>query len=300
MQAIAKTGGPTTPNFNRVNGQATKYCSLLDINGAPDTDANGDGVADPTSVTLVGRMPRQIPGTSNWICAIAPAGGVVSVIPGALTNPNGLMYQYQATNANFYQACANGRYLYKLGGISNPGDAATDSCAACPRGSFATPGGFGVQLAVADFLLLRVSQRCTRCLGLWCWLSAAGGPEHLGCCLLHHHDHVARPISHMTAPHQTAPLTTLYMGSPQPPLNPTGATFCQACAPNSYQSNTGQRACSPCQYGYANLAGSVRCMNCYYGRPYCSEGYTPDATQFSCNANRMPDNPVPYDPQDGK
>jgi len=37
-------------------------------------------------------------------------------------------------------------------------------------------------------------------------------------------------------------------------------------------------------------------MNCYYGRAYCSEGYTPNGASFTCNSERLPDG---YSPEAG-
>jgi hypothetical protein len=37
-------------------------------------------------------------------------------------------------------------------------------------------------------------------------------------------------------------------------------------------------------------------MNCYYGRPYCSEGYSPNESQFTCNQARLP---AGYSPEGG-
>jgi hypothetical protein len=75
-----------------------------------------------------------------------------------------------------------------------------------------------------------------------------------------------------------------------------GATLCNPCPTGQYQDQMGQKACWPCQYGYAGHEGAQRCMNCYYGRPYCSEGYSPNESQFTCNQARLP---AGYSPEGG-
>jgi hypothetical protein len=216
-QATFKLGGPTVPDFAPFRGTPNKYCSLLDINPASDLDSNpADGVADASTVSLVGRVPRAIPGRPGYyVCAVAPAGGYVRARRGpGLAAPGPVNYAYAADGPNVYMACGAGGYLYKLGAINAPGDRASDFCVQCPRGSYAT----------------------------------------------------------------------------------AGAALCAACPPNSYQDKPGQRACKRCQFGYAPVAGAARCMDCYYGRPYCSEGYTPSDALFTCNSNRLPEG---YGPEGG-
>jgi hypothetical protein len=70
---------------------------------------------------------------------------------------------------------------------------------------------------------------------------------------------------------------------------PAGATLCPACQPGQYQDAAGQRTCKGCLYGTAPQPGALRCMNCYYGRPYCSEGWSNDRSKFTCNVNRLPE-----------
>jgi hypothetical protein len=216
-QATYKLGGPTMPDFSPFRGTPNKYCSLLDINPAPDLDANpADGVADASTVSLVGRVPRAIPGRPGYyICAVAPAGGYVRVRRGpGLGAPGPVSYAYAADSPNVYLACGAGGYLYKLGAVNAANDRSTDFCMQCPRGSYAT----------------------------------------------------------------------------------SGAALCGACPPATYQDRPGQRTCKRCQFGYAPVAGAARCMDCYYGRPYCSEGYTPNEGLYTCNSNRLPEG---YSPEAG-
>lgn len=216
-QAIAKTGGPTIPDFAPFRGSPNSFCSLLDINPAYDLDTNpADGIVDASTATLVGRLPRQIPGRPGfYVCAIAPAGGYVKVRRSAgLALPDPIRYVHTADVPNAYVACNAGQYLYRLGAIAAPGDPTTDSCQPCPRGSYAT----------------------------------------------------------------------------------SSASACIACPPNNYQDKPGQRACKPCQFGYAPYAGAVRCLDCYYGRPYCSEGYSSNEAMFTCNSMRLPEG---YSPEVG-
>ncbi|KAI8465814.1 MAG: hypothetical protein J3K34DRAFT_525062 [Monoraphidium minutum] len=215
--AIAKVGGPTTPDFAAFSGTTDSYCSLLDINPAYNLDTNpADGVVDASTATLVGRVPRPVPGRpGRYVCAIAPAGGFVKVKSSAgAWSADPLRYAFVSDNPNAYVSCSAGGYLYKLGAISAPNDMTTDKCMQCPRGSFAT----------------------------------------------------------------------------------SSASLCQPCSMNFFQDRPGQRSCKPCQYGYAPFQGAARCMACYYGRPYCSEGYTPNENVFTCNSVRLPDG---YSPEAG-
>jgi hypothetical protein len=205
------------PDFQPFPGTRSPYCSLLDINPAYDLDSNpADGVVDASTATLVGRVPRAIPGRPGYyVCAIAPAGGFVTVKKSAgLLLPDPIRYAYTADQPNTYMACGAGGYLYKLGAINSPGDATSDFCMQCPRGSYAS----------------------------------------------------------------------------------SAASLCIACPVNNFQDRPGQRACKPCQYGYAPFAGAARCMGCYYGRPYCSEGHTPNDALFTCNPQRLPEG---YSPEGG-
>jgi len=216
-QAIKKVGGPTLPDFSPFRGTSNNYCSLLDINPELDLDSNpADGIIDASTVTLVGRIARPIPGrTGYYICAIAPAGGFVKVKrTSGLSISEPVRYPYTVDMPNVYATCAPGGFLYRLGAINAPGDSATDMCLKCPRGSYAT----------------------------------------------------------------------------------SAASLCIACPPNNYQDRPGQRACKSCQFGYAAYSGAARCMNCYYGRPYCSEGYTPNEDMFTCNSQRLPEG---YSPDAG-
>jgi hypothetical protein len=217
LQAISKVGGPTMPDFQPFPGTRSQYCSLLDINPAYDLDSNpADGVVDASTATLVGRVPRAIPGRPGYyVCAIAPAGGFVTAKKSAgLLLPDPIRYAYTADAPNTFMACGAGGYLYKLGAINAPGDATSDFCMQCPRGSYAS----------------------------------------------------------------------------------SAASLCIACPVNNYQDKPGQRSCKPCQYGYAPFAGAARCMGCYYGRPYCSEGHTPNDALFTCNPMRLPEG---YSPEGG-
>eukprot|EP00877_Chromochloris_zofingiensis_P000687 jgi/Chrzof1/10619/Cz05g05130.t1 len=213
--AIAKKGGPTTPDFTPYAGQPSNFCPLLDINAAPDLDTNPlNGIVDENTITLVGRVPRPIPNKSNaWVCAVAPAGGVVSVVA-TVSSAAAVVYPYTAKSPNTYVPCTAGKYMYKLGAINLANDARTDSCNSCFRGSYSN----------------------------------------------------------------------------------SAATLCTECPSGQHQPSTGQRSCLPCQYGYAPYDGAVRCMNCYYSRPYCSEGFSSDTTKFTCNNNRLPDG---YSPTPG-
>ncbi|GBF98110.1 hypothetical protein Rsub_10856 [Raphidocelis subcapitata] len=136
--AIRKSGGPTIPDFVPFRGSSSKYCSLLDINPAANLDSNpADGIVDASTATLVGRIPRAIPGRSGYyICAIAPAGGYVKASPLNVYAP--VRFAYSADNPNVYATCGAGGYLYKLGAINAAGDRSTDNCMQCPRGSYAT------------------------------------------------------------------------------------------------------------------------------------------------------------------
>jgi hypothetical protein len=205
------------PDFTTFDGTTNQYCSLLDINSMYDLDSNpADGYVDDSTATLVGRVPRAIPGKpGRWVCAIAPAGGFVQARRTAgmmISDP--VRYKYIADSPNTYMACGSGGYLYRLGAVNAPGDTTSDFCLQCPRGSYAS----------------------------------------------------------------------------------SAASLCVACPVNNYQDKPGQRACKPCQYGYAPFAGATRCMGCYYGRPYCSEGYTPNDAFFTCNAERLPEG---YSPEGG-
>jgi hypothetical protein len=205
------------PDFHTYEGTRSQYCSLLDINSAYDLDSNpADGVVDASTATLVGRIPRPIPGKPGYfVCAIAPAGGFVQVRRSAgMLLPDPIRYAYVAENPNTYMACGAGGYLYKLGAINAPGDTTTDFCMQCPRGSYAS----------------------------------------------------------------------------------SAAALCIACPVNNYNDKPGQRTCKPCQYGYAPFAGAARCMGCYYGRPYCSEGYSPNDAFYTCNPSRLPEG---YSPEGG-
>jgi hypothetical protein len=137
-QAIRKSGGPTTPDFVPFRGSPNKYCSLLDINPTANLDSNpADGVIDAGTATLVGRIPRAIPGRRGYyICAVAPAGGYVKVSPQNTYAP--VRFAYAADSPNMYATCGSGGYLYKLGAINAAGDRSTDNCMQCPRGSYAT------------------------------------------------------------------------------------------------------------------------------------------------------------------
>ncbi|KAI8465534.1 MAG: hypothetical protein J3K34DRAFT_525270 [Monoraphidium minutum] len=139
--AIFKSGGATAPNFEAYRGATDSYCSLLDINPAYDLDTNpADGAADAATTTLVGRVPRAVPGRPGYyICAIAPAGGYVRARRGGRGGGGGggLRYALAADAPVAYAACGAGSYLYRLGGVGVPGDASTDSCRPCPRGAYA-------------------------------------------------------------------------------------------------------------------------------------------------------------------
>lgn len=215
--AIKKEGGPTMPDFQAFAGSTNNFCPLLDINPAPDFDSNPqDGIVDAESATLVGRVPREIPGRPGYfVCAIAPAGGYVKVRKnsGGFANM-AVSYAYTVDAPNTYVTCGAGGFLYKLGAVNAAGDAGTDVCIACLRGSYAT----------------------------------------------------------------------------------TGATLCEACATGQYQDQMGQKACWPCQYGYAGFEGAQRCMACFYGRAYCSEGFSPNENLFTCNSARLPSG---YSPEGG-
>lgn len=217
MQAIRKVGGPTMPDFSAFGGSTNNLCPLLDINPAPDFDTNPqDGIVDAESATLVGRVPREIPGKAGYyVCAIAPAGGYVRVRKnaGGFANMQ-VAYAYTVDAPNTYVTCGAGGFLYKLGAINAAGDAGTDVCIACLRGSYAT----------------------------------------------------------------------------------SGATLCQPCEAGQYQDQMGQKTCWPCQYGYAPIEGAQRCMACFYGRAYCSEGYSPNENLFTCNSARLPSG---YSPEGG-
>jgi hypothetical protein len=76
----------------------------------------------------------------------------------------------------------------------------------------------------------------------------------------------------------------------------SAASLCTPCEMNFYQDKPGQRTCKPCQYGYAPYKGAARCMSCYYGRPYCSEGFSPNDNVFTCNSVRLPEG---YSPEAG-
>lgn len=140
-QAIAKKGGPTTPDFTPYAGQPSNFCPLLDINAAPDLDTNPlNGIVDENTITLVGRVPRPIPNKSNaWVCAVAPAGGVVSVVA-TVSSAAAVVYPYTAKSPNTYVPCTAGKYMYKLGAINLANDARTDSCNSCFRGSYSNSG----------------------------------------------------------------------------------------------------------------------------------------------------------------
>ena len=86
------------------------------------------------------------------------------------------------------------------------------------------------------------------------------------------------------------------MQCPRGSFATSSASLCQPCAMNFYQDKPGQRTCKPCQFGYAAYSGAARCMSCYYGRAYCSEGYTPNENLFTCNSVRLPDG---YSPEGG-
>ncbi|KAF8071307.1 IP5P13 [Scenedesmus sp. PABB004] len=215
--AIAKTGGPSMPDFAAFSGSTNNFCPLLDINPAPDFDVNPqDGIVDAASATLVGRVPREIPGRPGYfVCAIAPAGGYVKVRKsgGGFANM-AIAFAYTTEPPNAYVTCGPGGFLYKLGAINAAGDPGTDVCVACLRGSFAN----------------------------------------------------------------------------------SGASLCQPCAAGSYQDQMGQKACWPCQYGYAGHEGAQRCMACFYGRPYCSEGFSANENLYTCNSARLPSG---YTPEGG-
>jgi hypothetical protein len=161
-------------------------------------------------------VPREIPGKPGYyICAIAPAGGYVKVRKNAGGFASmAVSYAYTVDAPNTYVTCGAGGFLYKLGAINAAGDAGTDVCIACLRGSYAT----------------------------------------------------------------------------------TGATLCEACATGQYQDQMGQKSCWPCQYGYAGYEGAQRCMACFYGRAYCSEGFSPNENLFTCNSARLPSG---YSPEGG-
>eukprot|EP00879_Flechtneria_rotunda_P003346 GHRR01003572.1.p1 GENE.GHRR01003572.1~~GHRR01003572.1.p1 ORF type:complete len:876 (+),score=152.79 GHRR01003572.1:474-3101(+) len=217
--AIKKVGGPTMPDFQAFTGSSNSFCPLLDINPAPDFDVNPkDGIVDASSANLVGRVPRQIPDKPGYfICAIAPAGGYVQVrknADGFANTGMAVSYAYTVDSPNTYVMCGSGGFLYKLGAINTPGDAMTDVCVSCLRGSFAT----------------------------------------------------------------------------------AGATLCSPCPIGQYQDQMGQKTCWPCQFGYAGYKGAQRCMDCYYGRAYCSEGYSPNDSLFTCNNARLP---AGYSPEGG-
>lgn len=224
--AIAKEGGATTPDFSAAEGSPSRFCPLLDINARPDLDANPqDSVADSSTVSLVARVPKPVPGRGNsFVCAIAPAGGLSTVrrsgeVPTAApfasvgafgftsSGNNPMRYAFEAVAPNDYRPCPAGTQSYVLGALGLPGDGTADRCFECPRGAFSTEG----------------------------------------------------------------------------------AALCAACPESTYQSKTGQRSCSRCQYGYAPYEGATRCMDCYYGRPYCSEGFSPDERRFTCNSRRLPE-----------
>jgi hypothetical protein len=204
------------PDFQAFGGSTNNFCPLLDINPAFDFDVNPqDGIVDSETATLVGRLPRQIPDKPGYfVCAIAPAGGYVKVRRNAGFPNTAVQFAYTVDQPNTYVTCGAGGFLYKLGAVNAAGDAQTDVCVACLRGSFAT----------------------------------------------------------------------------------AGATLCSPCPTGQYQDQMGQKACWPCQYGYAGHEGAQRCMNCYYGRPYCSEGYSPNESQFTCNQARLP---AGYSPEGG-
>jgi hypothetical protein len=217
LQAIKKTGGPAMPDFQAFGGSTNNFCPLLDINPAYDFDINPqDGIVDANTATLVGRIPRPIPGKArHYICAIAPAGGYVKVRRNgggfATTEVN---YAYTIDAPNTFVVCGAGGFLYKLGAINAAGDPMTDVCVACLRGSFAI----------------------------------------------------------------------------------SGATLCSPCPAGQYQDQMGQKTCWPCQYGYSGYEGAQRCMDCFYGRAYCSEGYSPNESLFTCNSARLP---TGYSPEGG-
>jgi hypothetical protein len=205
------------PDFVAFGGTPSDFCSLLDINPALDLDSNPrDGIVDASTATLVGRIPRPVPGKPGYyVCAIAPAGGFVKVKNSAgLFLPDPVRYAYTADTPNTFVTCSAGGFLYKLGAVGAPNDAASDKCMQCPRGSYAT----------------------------------------------------------------------------------SAASLCAPCELNFYQDKPGQRSCKPCQFGYAPYQGAARCLNCYYGRPFCSEGFTPNDNLFTCNSVRLPDG---YSPEGG-
>jgi hypothetical protein len=219
MQAVNKTGGPSMPDFLAFAGSTNNLCPLLDLNPAADFDLSPqDGIIDASVATLIGRIPRPIPGKPGYfICAIAPAGGFVQVRRSGAVQGGGvsaLSYAYTAQAPISYLLCDSGGFLYKLGAINVPGDASTDSCVMCLRGSFST----------------------------------------------------------------------------------SGASMCRPCQVGHYQDKLGQKSCPPCQYGYAGYQGAQRCMDCFYGRAYCSEGFTPNEHAFACNQARLP---AGYSPEGG-
>lgn len=205
------------PDFSAFEGSTNNFCPLLDINPAADFDTNpADGIVDAEAATLVGRVPREIPGKpGHFVCAIAPAGGYVKVRRNAGGFANmAVAFAYAVDAPNTYVTCGAGGFLYKLGAINAAGEPGTDVCVACLRGSYAT----------------------------------------------------------------------------------SGASLCTACEPGQYQDQMGQKTCWPCQYGYSGHAGAQRCMACFYGRPYCSEGYSPNDSLFTCNSERLPSG---YSPEGG-
>lgn len=129
------------PEFYPFEGTRNNFCSLLDINPALDLDSNpADGYVDDSTATMVGRVARPIPGKPGlFVCAIAPAGGFVPVKrnTGVLVGDK-LRYKYASDTPNAYVPCGAGGFLYKLGAINAPGDATSDFCLQCPRGSYAT------------------------------------------------------------------------------------------------------------------------------------------------------------------
>jgi hypothetical protein len=129
------------PDFLPFEGTRNSFCSLLDINPAYDLDSNpADGIVDDSTATLVGRVPRAIPGRpGSYVCAIAPAGGFVQVKrSNNVVSSDPIRYKYVADAPNTYMACGAGGYLYRLGAVNAPGDATSDFCLQCPRGSYAS------------------------------------------------------------------------------------------------------------------------------------------------------------------
>lgn len=140
--AISKAGGQTMPDFQAFGGSTNNFCPLLDINSAFDFDVNPqDGIVDAETATLVGRVPREIPGKPGFfVCAIAPAGGYVKARRNAGFANTAVQYAYTVESPNTYVTCGAGGSLYKLGAVNAGGDMTSDVCVACLRGSYATAG----------------------------------------------------------------------------------------------------------------------------------------------------------------